>query len=889
MPKPEAIKALASTMAANVEAYVRQWLPDGTVAGPEYVVLCPFHTERTPSFNVNLRSGKWTCRGCNVAGHDLISLYAKLNNMKNGEAASALSDGVASTPRTPTRAAPAKDDWEPVVCEEPQVAISLRHFKHGEPAVTWKYYDADGMFVGWICRFNSPGPKALPYCRCRYTGEPTQHYEPGKEYWRWHSFAPPRPLWNLPTALLLRNAPILIVEGEKTADAAQRLLPDHVVVTWPGGCKAVTHSNFTPLTGRNVTIWPDADPPGIQAAWRIKGVLPQARIVAPPDGVAAGWDLADADASGWTTERVLGHMEASLIPEPSDATDTPEPNGQPGPNGHTPTEPPATPAPNLFLVGLGAPFTPLGFNRGTYYYMSHATRQVVPLEPSAHTHMNLLQLAPKDTFWERHFQSKQGVNWSGAGGACMLDCHNIGIYDPNRIRGRGCWLDGGNVVFHAGNQLFVNGCAQEIVTFNSPGRCVYEQTCALDYVPVTPSPPAQASQLIEICELLPWRNPISGMLLAGWCAVAPVCGVLPWRPHIWVTGSAKTGKTWTVDNVIRKILAQFCVHIQGASSEAGIRQLIGCDALPAVFDESESQTKPQKMKMEAVIELARASSSETDAKIVKGSMSGEAHAYTLKSAFCFISIGVAATLRADTSRVTVLELVRHDPSIAVPRFESLKARHRTVFLPGFCDAVRARSITLAREIRENAIVLARVISRITHDSRTGDQLGALFAGTHILGSSAVLTEAQADRWMRSMNLEQSADTADDDETQALNHLFDSHIKDGPYVRSIGELLQLSFGRPTNDSEVGEKEAAKATLMRHGIAVDEDSQAWYVSNSHQALYEIYADTPWAGKWKDQMLRATGAEQGGMRRFGASTHRCVRLPWTGHAHQQELPNT
>jgi putative DNA primase/helicase len=62
--------------------------------------------------------------------------------------------------------------------------------------------------------------------------------------------------------LAARNdAPVLICEGEKSADAAALIFPDYVCVTSPGGCKAGHKADWTPLAGRSATIWPDRKRP----------------------------------------------------------------------------------------------------------------------------------------------------------------------------------------------------------------------------------------------------------------------------------------------------------------------------------------------------------------------------------------------------------------------------------------------------------------------------------------------------------------------------------------------------------------------------------------------------------------------------------------------------
>lgn len=69
---------------------------------------------------------------------------------------------------------------------------------------------------------------------------------------------------------LLRNPQklVLIVEGEKTADAASKLFSsqDIVTITFTGGAGAVFKANWEQIMGRNVVIWPDNDQAGSKAA-----------------------------------------------------------------------------------------------------------------------------------------------------------------------------------------------------------------------------------------------------------------------------------------------------------------------------------------------------------------------------------------------------------------------------------------------------------------------------------------------------------------------------------------------------------------------------------------------------------------------------------------------
>ena len=59
-------------------AYVSQYVTLKK-QGREYVGLCPFHAERTPSFSVNAEKGVWHCYGCD-AGGDLFKFVQRHEN-----------------------------------------------------------------------------------------------------------------------------------------------------------------------------------------------------------------------------------------------------------------------------------------------------------------------------------------------------------------------------------------------------------------------------------------------------------------------------------------------------------------------------------------------------------------------------------------------------------------------------------------------------------------------------------------------------------------------------------------------------------------------------------------------------------------------------------------
>jgi predicted P-loop ATPase len=121
---------------------------------------------------------------------------------------------------------------------------------------------------------------------------------------------------------------VLVVEGEKCRDAAALVLPGQVVVSWCGGGKAAGKTDWSPLAGRSVLVWPDHDraaynernapmpdlvgtemPLDQQQGWITGQAVAALAVTAGASAVKVlsleglekprGWDVADAIQKDW--------------------------------------------------------------------------------------------------------------------------------------------------------------------------------------------------------------------------------------------------------------------------------------------------------------------------------------------------------------------------------------------------------------------------------------------------------------------------------------------------------------------------------------------------------------------------------------------------------------
>lgn len=87
---------------------------------------------------------------------------------------------------------------------------------------------------------------------------------------------------------------VVVVEGEKTAEAAAKILTKADVVTWAGGCGSINSGDWELLSGRDVVLWPDNDSVGIKAMELIANKINSRRMrIVDVSSLPPKADLAD--------------------------------------------------------------------------------------------------------------------------------------------------------------------------------------------------------------------------------------------------------------------------------------------------------------------------------------------------------------------------------------------------------------------------------------------------------------------------------------------------------------------------------------------------------------------------------------------------------------------
>jgi putative DNA primase/helicase len=356
---------------ASIETLLSNWLPNGIREGNEFCVGSR-DGEAGRSMKVRLtgdKAGIWSDFSDDAVGNDMISLYAYIFRVSAGKACAQLAEqlGIELTPNpeweknkgraadrprpapaakpAPVKAAaPAKPRtvWEPILPVPADAGpYPKAHVVRGRPDSFWEYRNEAGQLLGVVNRFTTSdgGKEVLP---CIYAKNP----ETGHAEWRWRAFPEPRPLYL--KGPVRDGVARLIVEGEKCADTGHAVLgEDFDLVSWPGGCKAVSKADWTLIHDCDAILWADADSqrykdghekagqlkpeaeqPGMKAMLEVAEILQAQNCnvyfvdIPAPGEKPDGWDIHDLVAGGATYDDVLAwatKLRAPSISSPAEA------------------------------------------------------------------------------------------------------------------------------------------------------------------------------------------------------------------------------------------------------------------------------------------------------------------------------------------------------------------------------------------------------------------------------------------------------------------------------------------------------------------------------------------------------------------------------------------
>ncbi|CAM5767099.1 hypothetical protein [Bosea minatitlanensis] len=530
------------------------------------------------------------------------------------------------------------------------------------------------------------------------------------------------------------------------------------------------------------------------------------------------------------------------------------------------------------------PVIPLGIDGEVCFYLT-PNGQFLPLDSHAAEGLRKLFAPDLSWLWNNFPKFKENTgeqtNWDAAKASDSLiqACGKRGPFDPSeKLRGQGAWrLPNGELVLHCGDRIF-DGAA-----WQKPGYLldhVYPGAPALPK-PFTWSddePEAKAEKrrffaeldaLLTILDSWNWaaefeqnvdtgervnfhgtKHKISSLLVLGWICSALVGGALDWRPMIWLTGEAASGKS-TLQKLVAAILGLRLVTSSDATA-AGIYQSVGYSSRAAGIDEAEADPNSQKMK--GMVELVRQSSS--GGNILRGSNDPKKwRGFTARSSFLLSSIVIPPLFGQDLTRITILPLAPLPKGSQKPKIDQARwAAFGTMLLRRLVDNWYRWEATLES--------YAIALGELGHDGRGGEQLGGLLAMADMVRFDEIVSDDIA---LCCVPFDKRNQPKDETTSQQfLNWLITKTVVAfrGGNQMTIGALVAGAAGLVELSSEGATPYSYATHLHAHGVFVEGfKDQAWVtLPNQSAGLAHLLDGSPWGTKpgaalsgWQQAMQR------------------------------------
>ena len=535
---------------------------------------------------------------------------------------------------------------------------------------------------------------------------------------------------------------------------------------------------------------------------------------------------------------------------------------------------------------FGLSFKILGYNEGTYYYFPFHGRQIVALAPSAHSIQNLLQLDTLEAWQDKHGGDKVPSSKIAllASNALMSVAKDRGVFqEADRVRGCGVWEDEGRFILNAGDALYIKGQKKRFSDVKSEFTYVAAQRLLVPSD--NPLTAAEAYKLRNICESVTWDNKLSGSLLAGWLVIAPICAALSYRPHIYLTGEAESGKSTVMDLIIKKVVGKISVNVDGGTTEPAIRDQMNYDARPLIFDEAEPSPS-----MDAVIGLSRKAS--TGATVKKFGQKP----FKARFCACFGAINPPVNKTADESRISFLVIKKNRRQNAPQEYQNLLKLIDETITSEFSSRLLARTLANIDTLMQNIQTFQKSARYVIGSPRAAQQIGTMLAGLYLLSKTDLITPEAAETWLKAYDWsEHTIIGQDTDPVRLAQHIASSLIK----VSLNGQIKEVSMADLIDAAHRVPNGPEDKILRNHGIAVKDNFVD--IANRSPNFSKLLKDTEWEMKWSRTLSDIQGAQKMKVVYFarGFKTS-AVRLPISifiedepsaqsemNYGHEEEIP--
>lgn len=519
------------------------------------------------------------------------------------------------------------------------------------------------------------------------------------------------------------------------------------------------------------------------------------------------------------------------------------------------------------------PVIALGLHGDVYYYID-ALRQLREVKAGDHRGLILQSLCPAHKAWlenrfPKYVKGKLADGWQPGqfSDLLMAAAARRGVWSPEaKVRDAGCWRGAADeLVWHCGDRVLIGADRRPAMPGLVDGY-VYPAGPPIPAPMDVPAPAEMTGEILELLRCWAWSRPdIDPVLMLGWIGASLIGGALRWRPTLWLTGGAGSGKSTLSSTVIDALLGGASVTVSNIT-EASLRQTLAKSTLAALVDELEPQADSRRV--DAVIELARVAAS--GARAMRGGQDHRAVEFVIRSCFLFSSVLVPPLMPADRSRIAILDLMplgaRPEPILDRRRLKMLgqALRRRLADAWPRLDEVIRRYQADLRAVEDG---------RMRVDARGADVFGTLLGIAEVLlYDDAEERDAAARAWPETVRriVQAEMEERGSDEESLMRHLLSSVVdpmRSGART-TVAVWVHRAAGR---ELEYDVKDAVRM-LGSYGMAVvlygDPPTQYLAIGNGHHGLSAMLQGTHWAGRsgasavWVQSLRRLARSIEGGV---------------------------
>lgn len=498
----------------------------------------------------------------------------------------------------------------------------------------------------------------------------------------------------------------------------------------------------------------------------------------------------------------------------------------------------------------------LGFSGSKYFYSTLRNPQIQILSELSST--DLLKLATKD-YWEYHFPKKMGIDYDAAKSMLIDKGQKVGIFEPSKIRGRGVFIDKDQVIIHRGDKILT--LDEKVIDLQDyKTEYFYDPRTKLQIPPKELLQPQEIEKIEKLLSDLSFDKPTDYKLFMGWLFVAPLSGLLEWRPNLLICAGAGTGKSTILNYIIEPLFSFLRPFKKENTTEAGLRQIMGPDAGIVLLDEFDTNGGiSDRSRLQGLINIARVSAS--GGSIARGTTNGKSLQYNANFITFFSGVNPPNLTEADRSRVTELNLTQNYKR---NNWGEFRDEIEKVF-PFIGGKLFWTAATRAHNLNKTARVFHTVIGE-RFGARAGQQYGTLLAGYWHWSNGEIPNESEALALVEEMVVKERGDTAKviTDSQECLEHLMNIHFQSGKDKYILSELL-------ANDLSV---EAKNSILISIGVSVTKN-KTLFIPSKHMELSRHFATTVWAD-WTKALKRLEGVKNSQYNRSGVR-RRGIEINW------------